>query len=193
MPVAKDTVDPMRRAVVALSPLLLSRVAFGRDQPEAGLERVSNGRARPKIESTQKPDKGPALDKNLVFEFVYFAHSDLEVVKDMLADTPRLINASWDWGGGDWETALGAAGHMGRRDIAEHLVASGARLELPAACMLGAVEFVKAAIGAFAMAANTPGPHGISLIAHAKRGGEQAKAVLEYLEAISQGPGEGRR
>ena len=45
------------------------------------------------------------------------------------------MNASWDWGGGDWETGLGAAAHMGRRDIAELLLGRGARLDLFAAAI----------------------------------------------------------
>jgi hypothetical protein len=132
------------------------------------------------------PDKGPAIDKALVFEFVYFAHSNIDVVRDMLADTPTLVNAAWDWGGGDWETALGAAGHMGRRDIAELVIESGARIELPAACMLGKLELVKAALSAFPRAATTPGPHGIPLLAHARRGGADAAAVAEFLESLPE-------
>ncbi len=65
-----------------------------------------------------------------------------------LGDEPRLANATWDWGGGDWESALGAAGHMGRRDIAELLLAHGARLDLFVAAMLGEVEVVRAILDA---------------------------------------------
>jgi hypothetical protein len=50
--------------------------------------------------------------------------------------------------------------------------------------MLGELEIVKAALAAFPDAINTPGPHGIPLIAHAKAGGEEAKAVLEFLESV---------
>jgi hypothetical protein len=157
----------------------------GQGDPGAQPSRTSNGRPRPDIDPKNVPKKGPAIDRTLVFEFVYFAHTNIDVVRDMLADTPTLVNAAWDWGGGDWETALGAAGHMGRRDIAELMIESGARIELPAACMLGQLDLVKAAIAAFPRAARTPGPHGIPLIAHAKKGGAQAKDVLEYLEAIS--------
>ena len=40
-------------------------------------------------------------------DFVRKGHSDLEGVKALLEQEPRLVNACWDWGGGDWETALG--------------------------------------------------------------------------------------
>ena len=64
-----------------------------------------------------------ALEAKLVQEFVGNAHGDLNRVKELLAQEPTLINSCWDWGGGDFETALGAAAHMGRRDIAEFLIA----------------------------------------------------------------------
>ena len=125
-----------------------------------------------------------ALEASLVQEFVGNAHGDLDRVKELFAQQPALINACWDWGGGDFETALGAASHMGRRDIAEFLLEKGARLDLFAAAMLGQLDIVKAALKAFPGAFHTPGPHGIPLIAHAKAGGEEAKQVLEYLESL---------
>jgi hypothetical protein len=125
-----------------------------------------------------------ALDAKLVQEFVGNAHGDLNRVKELLAGEPGLINATWDWGGGDFETALGAASHMGRRDIAEFLLANGARLDIFATAMLGKLDIVKAALAAYPDAIKTPGPHGIPLIAHAQAGGEQAKSVLEYLQSL---------
>jgi len=126
----------------------------------------------------------PALEAKLVQEFVGKAHGDLDRVKELLAQEPGLINATWDWGGGDFETALGAASHMGRRDIAEFLLGHGARLDIFAAAMLGKLDIVKAALAAFPDAIKTPGPHGIPLIAHAQAGGDEAKAVLEYLQSL---------
>src|SRR5512147_1902716 len=125
----------------------------------------------------------PALDTGLVFEIVAKAHGDLDRVTELLAQEPALVNATWDWGGGDFETGLGAAAHMGRRDIANFLLEKGARLDLFAAAMLGKLDIVKAALSAYPDTINTPGPHGIPLIAHAKAGGDDAKAVLEFLES----------
>ncbi len=129
-------------------------------------------------------DSNPALELSLVQEFVGVAHGNLEAVKELLAREPALINAAWDWGGGDWETALGAASHMGQREIAEFLLARGARIDLFAAAMLGKLDFVKAAMTTFPNALNVAGPHGISLIVHAEAGGEDAKAVLEFLNSL---------
>jgi hypothetical protein len=126
-----------------------------------------------------------AIDLTLVREFVANAHGDLNRVKELLAGQPRLTNAAWDWGGGDWETGLGAAAHVGRRDIAEYLLEQGARLDLFAAAMLGKLEIVRAALEAFPGALHTPGPHGIPLIAHARAGGESAAPVLAYLESLA--------
>lgn len=127
-----------------------------------------------------------ALELTLVEEFVRYAHADLDRVKEMLAREPGLVNACWDWGGGDFETALGAAAHMGRRDIATFLLERGARLDLFAAAMLGKLEIVTAVISGFPDAIFIPGPHNISLIDHAKQGGEEAKQVLEYLESLQR-------
>ncbi len=126
----------------------------------------------------------PALEAKLVQEFVGNAHGDLNRVQELLAQEPMLINATWDWGGGDFETALGAASHMGRKDIANFLLERGARLDIFAATMLGKLEIVKATLTAFPDAIKIPGPHGIPLIAHAQAGGENAQAVLEYLQSL---------
>lgn len=126
----------------------------------------------------------PALESKLVQEFVGNAHGDLARVKELLAQEPMLINATWDWGGGDFETALGAASHMGRKDIAEFLLEHGARLDIFAATMLGKLEIVKATLDAFPDVINTPGPHGIPLITHAEMGKDDAKEVLDYLKSL---------
>jgi len=129
-------------------------------------------------------DTKPAITATLVQEFVVKSHGDLDRVTQLLAQEPALVNATWDWGGGDFETALGAAAHMGRKDIANFLLEHGARLDIFAAAMLGKLEIVKAALTAYPAALKTPGPHGIPLIVHAEKGGEDARAVLEYLQSL---------
>src|SRR5687767_5307285 len=111
-------------------------------------------------------EKIPPLGTELVQEFIIKAHADLERVKELLSQEPALINATWDWGGGDFETALGAAAHMGEKDIANYLLDHHARLDLFAAAMLGKLEIVKAALNTYPEARDIPGPHGISLIKH---------------------------
>lgn len=126
----------------------------------------------------------PALDLKLVEEFVGVAHGNFARVKELLEGEPALVNATWDWGGGDFETALGAASHMGNKQIASYLLENGARLDVFAAAMFGKLNVVKAALEAYPESVNTPGPHGIPLYVHAEAGGADAKAVLDYLDSL---------
>jgi hypothetical protein len=129
------------------------------------------------------PEHDPQIDRARVKRFVIAGHFNLEAVKEMLAEETGLINGAIDWGNGDFETALGGASHMGRRDIAEFLLEHNARMDIFAATMLGKLDIVKAAVAAFPNIVNVPGPHKIPLIKHAEKGGEQAKAVLEFLKS----------
>jgi hypothetical protein len=129
-------------------------------------------------------EKKPALDSQLVHEIVLKAHSDLERVKELIIREPALANAAWDWGGGDWETPLGSAAHMGRRDIALFLLEHNARIDLFAAAMLGRLEIVQATLAAFPQMKDARGPHGIPLLVHAQQGGAEADAVVGYLQSL---------
>ena len=127
------------------------------------------------------PERPPPLDVDRVRAFVIAGHGDLEAVRAALDDEPGLVNASWDWGGGDWETALGGASHMGERELALFLLERSARMDIFAAAMLGYVEVVRALLDARPELRDAKGPHGIPLAAHAEKGGEQAHEVLELL------------
>ena len=131
-----------------------------------------------------KPQKGPPLDVKLVQEFVVAAHKDFDKVKTMLKETPDLLNAVNNLGGWDWEDAIGAAGHVGLRDEALYLLEQGARPTICVAAMLGKVEIVKSYIDAFPPMKDAVGPHKISLMRHAKAGGEHALQVVDYLKSI---------
>jgi hypothetical protein len=118
----------------------------------------------------------------LVQEFVGNAHGDLERVQELLVQEPGLLNAAWDWGGGDWETAIGAAAHTGRKDIASFLLTQGARIDIFAAAMLGKIDIVKAMLAQYPKLKTALGPHGIPLIKHAEAGGAEAEGILVLLE-----------
>lgn len=128
----------------------------------------------------QKPDP---LKPELTKDFVIKGHNDLDGVKRLLEETPGLLNASWDWGGGDFETAIGGAGHMGRTDIAEYLISKGARMDIFVATMLGKLDIVKDIVNAYPDVLNSRGPHTLSLVFHAEKGGEKALPVLEFLKS----------
>jgi hypothetical protein len=129
-----------------------------------------------------EPDRPPQLDPALVNAFVSKAHGDLDEVQRMLAEEPALVTAAWDWGGGDFETGLGAAAHMGNRPIALFLLESGASLDLFAAAMLGYVDVVASMLAAHPELRDAKGAHGIPLLVHARQGGEEARAVVDLLE-----------
>ncbi len=126
----------------------------------------------------------PSQDPDRVREMVGASHGRVDRVKELLAESPALAKAAWDWGYGDWETALGAASHVGNREIAEMLIAHGARPDLFTFAMLGQLDVVKSYIEASPGIQRIPGPHGITLLAHARFGGDAAKPVVEYLEKV---------
>ncbi len=130
--------------------------------------------------------KKPQLNRLLVQDFVIFAHSDPVMVKKLLVEEPALVNAFMDWGGGDWESGLGGAAHMGNREIAEILLANGARIDIFCSAMLGQLEAVKTMVTAVPTLIDAKGPHGFSLHWHAQAGGKDAAKVLEYLQTVKQ-------
>ncbi len=136
------------------------------------------------IFSQTKTEKPPPLAPELVKDFVIGGHGDLEKVKIMLQKEPGLLNAAWDWKAGDFETAIGGAGHMGRKDIALYLLSQGARMDVFVSAMLGRIEILRPTLEAFPNLVTSKGPHGITLMAHAKKGGEEALAVVEYLRSL---------
>lgn len=145
---------------------------------------IPAGRAAFAQQPAAVPARPPAFSGDQVQQFVRVAHGDIDATRTMIEAEPRLIRVAWDWGGGDVETALGGAAHMGRRDIATLLMDRGAPLDLFAAAMLGELAIVKAVLDARPALARVPGPHGIPLLAHAKAGGAQAAAVLDYIGGV---------
>jgi hypothetical protein len=132
------------------------------------------------IQDLQRPEP---LDPKIVQDFVRLGHNDLEGVKAKLAEMPALLNATTDWGGGDFETALGGASHMGRKDIAIFLVNSGARMDIFTAAMLGYTDLVSSMCAIHPTLLNSKGPHGITLLMHAQKGGEDARQVVKFLNS----------
>ncbi len=130
--------------------------------------------------------KKPQINRRLVQDFVVLAHMDLDMVKKLLDKEPALINSTMDWGGGDWETALGAASHMGRHDIVEFLLEKGARIDIFCATMMGQLEVVKAFLTLEPKLIDAKGPHGFSLHFHAQVGQERAEKVLDYLQTVKK-------
>ena len=133
----------------------------------AGLAGLSLARAQDTKETNSRPKRPKALDAALVNQIVEKAHFNFQEVDRLLKQEPRLVNATWDWGGGDFETALGAASHMGRNDIAQLLLDAGARKDLFYYAMEGNLAVLMPAIDVDPSIVQVPGPHTLSLLYHA--------------------------
>jgi hypothetical protein len=130
--------------------------------------------------------KKPQLNRLFVQDFVIYAHSDLDMVRKLLEKQPAVLNATMDWGGGDWETGLGGASHMGRHDIVAFLLDRGARIDIFCAAMMGQLEAVKSFLALEPRLIDAKGPHGLSLHFHAQVGGEKSAHVLDYLQSVKK-------
>ena len=126
----------------------------------------------------------PSHPPALAHEIVGASHGNVARVKELVGDRPALARAAWDWGYGDWETALGAASHVGNREIADLLLTNGAQPTIFSAAMLGHLDVVRAFIAARPGIQKIRGPHGLTLLHHARAGGEGAAAVVAYLESL---------
>jgi hypothetical protein len=147
----------------------------------------------------------PTHDPIVVADFVAAAHRDLEKVKAMVAQDPKLLLASMDTGNvgiGDWETGLNGAAHTGHRDIALFLLENGARMDAFCAAMLGYRDVVLAFLRAQPHTAMVKGPHQLTLLYHAAIGGDVAiakaikpllpAAVPDFNQALSAAARDGR-
>ncbi|MBM3983587.1 MAG: ankyrin repeat domain-containing protein [Planctomycetes bacterium] len=122
----------------------------------------------------------------MVQDFVMFGHFDLKMVEKLLAREPGLLHSHMDWGGGDFESALGGAAHVGNREIAKFLLGKGARIDIFCAAMLGQLDVVKGLLTAFPALIDAKGPHGISLHMHAKMGGKESEGTLDFLQSVKK-------
>jgi hypothetical protein len=168
-----------RRGLLQLAPIIFPVSAVSLSAKLLGLAKSdAAGNHMPVM------DIFPTHPPELVREMVTVSHFDLERVKDLTEARPSLARAAWDWGFGDWETALGAASHMGNRLIADCLISRGARPSLFSAAMFGQLEVVRAFVTAHPGVQRIRGPHSISLLAHARMGGEKARPVFEFLQSL---------
>ncbi len=136
----------------------------------------------------------PTTDYESVRAVVGAAHTQLDKVKELVNERPELAKATWNWGFGDVESALGAASHMGRKDIADLLIEKGARPDIYTFAMLGKINTVKSMIEDMPGIQKIRGPHGLTLMHHAKirlmrenvEGAEkkQQEGLVEYLTSI---------
>jgi hypothetical protein len=134
----------------------------------------------PTLSSSQSLQEPAPFDIKLVKDFVVAGHKNLALVKEMLREHPNLIYCRYDWGNGDFEEAIEGAGHLGNKEIANYLISAGARVNLFVLAMLGKTDLVKPTLEAYPDLVFAKGPHGFTLLHHAKVG--EAKELYDYLE-----------
>jgi hypothetical protein len=167
-------------------------LAAADDKPKASIPEASRQPIEAPFERDYaapkfKPSwKKPQINRVLVQDFVIYAHSELDMVQKLLAKEPALLNATMDWGNGDWETGLGGASHMGRHDIVEFLLDRGARIDIFCAAMMGQLEAVKSFLTLQPKLIDARGPHGFTLHFHAQVGDKRSEQVLAYLQSIKK-------
>ncbi|MBN8642821.1 MAG: hypothetical protein J0L86_13500 [Flavobacteriales bacterium] len=138
----------------------------------------------PNLIFSQNEKATEIIDPKIVYEFVNEAHTNFETVKRMLETQPLLLNSAWDWGNGDFETALGAAAHMGQKEIANFLITRGARTDIFVLTMLGKTKIVKAMLKEYPSLLNSQGPHGFTLLHHAEKGGKEAEKLFQHIQNL---------
>ena len=151
--------------------------------------------------TSSRPHVGyPYLDEEIVFEVISRSHFNLEGVKALVEKRPELANATWGRFG-DFESAVEAASHVGRRDIVQYLLSKGAKPNILTYASLGAYDAVKNMIECSPGIQTTLGPHGISLLRHARAALrmqdkmsrseiESSKQLIGYLESLGNANGE---
>jgi hypothetical protein len=147
--------------------------------------------------NTQLPhERYPAIRLEIAAEVVGVSHFNLDRLKELVEPRPELAKAIWDWGYGDWESAIGAASHAGRKEIVAYLVSKGAVPTIFTFAMLGELNAVKAMIESYPGIQKNFGPHEISLLQHARtgmqtEGADQAKygKLIDYLQSLGDADG----
>jgi ankyrin repeat protein len=146
------------------------------------------------VQTEQRP---PSTEQ--IREFVIAGHGNLEKVKQMLAENPKLLNMSYRWNENDAETAVQAAAQVGSANVAQFLLKQGAPLEICTAAMLGMRDKVEQRLNEDPRNANATGAHRIPLLPHAVwsenaslvqlvfERGAKSGATLALQNAVSRG------
>lgn len=185
-----NDIQQQRRRFIKCSALgLISITAFGNSSAQDVINEIeTRNQAEPLFY------RYPGINDSMASGIVGASHGNFDKVKELVNSRPELAGASWDWGFGDWETALGAASHVGRRDIAEFLMSHGARPDIFTYTMMGMLKSVQEIVETVPGIQSHAGPHGITLLQHAKNRLENkditasdaanVKKVLSYLQSL---------
>ena len=136
------------------------------------------------VSGQDKQEKPAPIKLEIVKEFVGVCHGKFDRCKEMLENDHLLLHVSFDWGGGDYESGIEAAGHVGNKEIAAYLLSKGARYNVYLASMLGHLDVVKSVLTFSPSLLNSKGPHGFTMLHHAQKGGDDSKPVVAYLQSL---------
>jgi hypothetical protein len=163
----------------------LRKIAIANNSISLHSGHVDQGYSGFSVADTVKPavvqQEPPPYTIDLVKEFVIAGHGDFAKTQSMIKDHPNLIFSKFDWGNGDFEAAIEGAGHVGNREIAEFLIDAGSRVTLFVLTMLGRTDLVKPVLEAYPKLIFAYGPHGFTLLHHAKVGGKAGDELYAYL------------
>jgi len=134
------------------------------------------------VQTEQRP---PSTEQ--IREFVIAGHGNLEKVKQMLAENPKLLNMSYRWNENDAETAVQAAAQVGSANVAQFLLKQGAPLEICTAAMLEIRDEVERRLNDDPQNANATGAHGIPLLPHAVWSGNLRLVQLVFERGAKSG------
>jgi uncharacterized protein len=104
-----------------------------------------------------------------------------------LAEHPAMLTVEYDWGAGGREDAIGAAAHVGNREIAEFFLAQGIPNNICVAAMLGKVGDVQRFLKLDPALANARGAHGILVMFHTAMSGNTAIAQALHDQGCREG------
>jgi len=137
------------------------------------------------MELVQTQQQRPSIEQ--IREFVIAGHGNLEKVRQMLAENPQLLSASYQWNDNDRETAIQAAAQVGNAQVARYLLDNGAPLEICTAAMLGQRDEVERRLEEDPRSASATGAHGIPLLPHAVWSGNLELVQLAYSHGAKSG------
>jgi hypothetical protein len=157
---------------------------------------IAEEKHRVKSSDNLPHERHPAIQWEVASEVVGVSHFNLDRLKELVEARPELAKAEWDWGFGDWESAVGAATHVGRKDIISYLISKGAMPTIFTYAVLGEYEPVKGMIEAYPGIQKNFGPHGISLLQHARIGLQtegtdksRSQKLIDYLQSLGDADG----
>ena len=148
----------------------------GAESDETTVERVHYAR---RYLHGQKRDDFNGLKWTQINPFVTLAHFNFPKVKELLKETPALLNtrASWD------ELAVEAAAHTGQFEMAQWLAEQGAPISTCTATLLGRADMVKEGISADPLCIHERGAHDIAILAYTGYAKEQTEIAEILLKA----------